>query len=411
MNRYDVAVVGAGPVGSFVAKKIATEGYKVLIIEEHKKVGMPLKCAGLVTTRVFDLGDFSKKNVVQNKIYGANIHSPSGNTLSIGGDKAHALAIARSMFDEEIVKQAKNKGADVFLESKVNTAQETTKEIILNLKQKETTRQISCNLLIGADGANSKIRKAFNFPQPREILQGIGAEAKDTNLDPKYVEIFVGNKIAPGFFAWIIPTNNKGTEARVGLCIPQNSRHPPKHYFSKMFTNDVSSYFLKDAEITQHIGGSIPFGPLKKTVDQNVMLVGDAAAQVKPTSGGGIYMGLLCAKHCSSVAIEALNKKTFNIQTLKKYHNLWTSDIGRELQLGMKFRRIFKKLSDKQIDKYVKKLNNQKIIDIINRYGDIDYPSKLLFPLVKKAPSLLRVLLPFVKPKKNQRFDGGGGGT
>ena len=104
MQKYDVAIAGGGPVGGYVAKAIASEGFKVALFEEHKQIGAPLKCAGLVTSRVFDFFNISKKEIVQNEIFGANIHSPSGNILSVGGDRVHALAIDRPKFDEEIMK-------------------------------------------------------------------------------------------------------------------------------------------------------------------------------------------------------------------------------------------------------------------------------------------------------------------
>ena len=225
----------------------------------------------------------------------------------------------------------------------------------------------------------------------------MGAEITGTSLDPDFVEIFVGNKTAPGFFAWIIPTNEKGTKARIGLCITQDSAYSPKHYFSNFFKNKHTSQYLENVEITKHLGGVVPLGALRKTCASNMMLVGDAAAQVKPTSGGGIYTGLLCAKHCSSVAIGALQKNDFSLRFLKKYHKLWSADIGVELNRGMKFRKIFKTLSDKQMDKYILKFQNPKIREIITKYGDIDHPSKLVKPLLKKVPSLLRLIPSIIK--------------
>ena len=115
MKTYDVAVVGGGPIGGFVAKKIANEGYNVALFEEHKKIGTPLKCAGLITTRVFDFLDFSKTKVVENEIYGAHIHYPSGNILTIGGDKIHALVIDRPQFDQEIMNDAEEESSSILI--------------------------------------------------------------------------------------------------------------------------------------------------------------------------------------------------------------------------------------------------------------------------------------------------------
>ena len=388
-KKYDVAVVGGGPIGGSVAEKIAEKKFKVAIFEQNKQVGEPLKCAGLVTPRVFDFVEFSEELVVQNRIKGANIHSPSGYTLTIGGDKVHAFVIDRVKFDQEIINNSKKNGAEIFLGNKILSAQKHERHIELITSQKT---EVECRLLIGADGPYSKMRDIFALPRPIEFLRGMGAEITGANLDPDYVEIFVGNKIAPGFFAWIIPTNEQGTKARIGLCINQDSAYPPKHYFSNFFKNRHTLQYLENIEITKHIGGVVPLGALRKTCTSNMMLVGDAAAQVKPTSGGGIYTGLLCAKHCSSVAVEALQKNNFTLRFLKKYHKLWSVDIGVELNMGMKFRKIFKNLSDKQMDKYITKFQNPKITEIITKHGDIDHPSKLVKPLLKKAPSLLKLI-------------------
>ena len=393
-KKYDVAVVGGGPIGGNVAERIAEKNYTVAIFEQKKQIGLPLNCAGLVTPRVFDFVDFSENLVVQNRIKGANIHSPSGYTLTIGGDKVHAFVIDRIKFDQEIIKNSKKNGAEIFLGNKVLSAQKHGQHIELLTSQKT---EFSCKLLIGADGPHSKIRDIFSLPRPTEFLRGIGAEVTSTSLDPDFVEIFVGNKTAPGFFAWIIPTNEKGTKARIGLCITQDSAYSPKHYFSNFFKNKHTSQYLENIEIAKHIGGVVPLGALRKTCASNMMLVGDAAAQAKPTSGGGIYTGLLCAKHCSSVAIGALQKNDFSLRFFKKYHKLWSADIGVELNRGMKFRKIFKNLSDKQLDKYITKFQNPKITEIITKYGDIDHPSKLVKPLLKKVPSLLRLIPSIIK--------------
>lgn len=394
MLEYDVAIVGGGPIGGCVAGEIARKKFKVAVFEKHKEIGTPINCAGLVTRRVFDFLDISKKIVVQNKVKGAHIHSPSGNILTIGGDKVHALVIDRLKFDREIIKNSEEKGAEVFLDNNVLSAQKIGDHIELKTSQ---NHDIKCKLLVGADGTYSKIRDRFALPDPAEFLRGIGAEVTNTNIDPDFVEIFVGRNIAPGFFAWMIPTNKNGTNARIGLCISQKTPHSPKHYFSNFLKNKHSSSYLKDVKITKYIGGIVPLGILKKTYTSNVLVVGDAAAQVKPTSGGGIYTGLLCANHCSTIAIEALQKKDYTSNFLKKYHKLWSADIGRELYLGMKFRKVYKNLTDKQMDRYIEKFQNPKITEIISKYGDIDYPSKLVKPLLKKTPSLLKLLPSIIK--------------
>jgi len=130
MIKYDVVVVGAGPVGGYVAGKIAEKNYKVIIFEKNKQIGIPVNCAGLVSPRVFDILDIKKEKVIQNTLKGANIHSPSGEVLTIGGDQTHAYAIDRTKFDNEIIKKSKEKGAEIFLENNVLSAQKIGEYIV-----------------------------------------------------------------------------------------------------------------------------------------------------------------------------------------------------------------------------------------------------------------------------------------
>ena len=119
------------------------------------------------------------------------------------------------------------------------------------------------------------------------------------------------------------------------------------------------------------------------------MIVGDASSQVKPLSGGGLYFGLLSSKHCSAVASLALEKGDLSDKFLAWYHKMWRRDLQREISIGLKIRKKFLKMSDGDIDRYLGYLNNEKVLSIIERYGDIDYPSRLIFPIIRHLPKLL----------------------
>ncbi len=392
MKKYDVIISGGGPIGGHVSKKIAEKNYSVAILEKNNEIGKYLNCAGLVTERVFKITEASSKTI-QNNIYGANVHSPCDNILKIGGDHIYAIVIDRTNFDKEIINKAEKKQVNVFLQNKLNSVEKNQNKLIIKTSKEE----YKCKILIGADGPYSKTRKLLNFPKPKEFLRGIGAEISNVSINPNFVEIFIGKNIAPGFFSWIIPINKDGTEARIGLCIDNNALNPPMFYFKKFLKNKNTRFFLKDAKIIKNITGVIPLGALKKTFADNVLLVGDAAAQVKPTSGGGLYPGLLSANHCANIVTCSLEKKNFSSKFLKKYQKLWYREIGKELTRGMTFRTIFKKMSDEEFDKYICKFNNPKIVDIVNKFGDIDYPSKLVSPLIKINPSIIKLTKNIIK--------------
>lgn len=239
MNEYEIIVAGGGPIGCFIAKQLASKGIQVAIIEEHKTIGEPLHCAGLVTQRLFDISKCSQTGIVQNKIYGAHIHSPDGSILTIGGKKIHALVINRLRFDQTLSQAAQTAGADLLTGHKIISAKKQDHTIVLSIKHNEHNKTMQCHLLIGADGSHSCIRDTFGFPKPVEILQGVGAELSNTTLDPRFVHIFVGQTIAPGFFAWAIPTNLNGTTTRIGLCIGKQNTHPLQHYFTTLLQQPI----------------------------------------------------------------------------------------------------------------------------------------------------------------------------
>ncbi|MBN1860070.1 MAG: NAD(P)-binding protein, partial [Candidatus Thermoplasmatota archaeon] len=116
MDECDVTVVGAGPIGCFIAERLASKGRNVSLFEEHSRIGEPLHCAGLVTQRVLNLTHCPPEGIVQNTIYGAIIHSPNGKTLTIGGETIHALVIDRRAFDVYLAQKAERAGAHLFLQ-------------------------------------------------------------------------------------------------------------------------------------------------------------------------------------------------------------------------------------------------------------------------------------------------------
>ena len=239
LKNVDVAVVGGGPVGCYVSREIAVRGYRVVVFEKNKEIGVPLKCAGLVSERVFDFYKGSKEEIIQNRVKGAHVHSPSGDVLTIGGDKTRAYVINRVNFDKKMAEKSCDAGVEIFLKNKVDVYSGGS----------TNPQHVRCKLLIGADGPHSMVRETFGMPPPSEMLKGIGAEVSNVNLNPDFVEIFLGGKIAPGFFAWIIPTDTDGDRGRIGLCVPSDASFSLKHYFSAFYNHQNVKPFLKQAKI------------------------------------------------------------------------------------------------------------------------------------------------------------------
>ncbi len=393
-KTFDALVVGGGPIGSNVASRISRSGYNVAVIEQKSSIGVPLKCAGLVTNRVFSLADIPYGRLIQNEITGAYIHSPKGEIYKMGGDRKRAYVIDREEFDKDIAEKAERNGVTYLLENRAFSFKRNDSKIKIYLKNTKNSEEefFESDILIGADGANSAIRRHFSLPEPNEFLMCIGAEVDNVDIEPDFVHLFFGKEIAPGFFAWIIPLNKEGDSARMGLCVSQPPPKSMRSYFLSLFNYPSTRPYLENAVITETIGGVIPLGYLDRTVDNNIMIVGDAASQVKPLSGGGLYTGLLSSKYCSQVATSALEENNFTKKFLEKYHRLWSGDLKREILIGMKIRKKFLLLDDKEIEKYLFYLRDKTILSTIEKYGDIDYPSRLIFPFIRIFPRFMKAI-------------------
>ncbi len=370
MRRYDVVVVGGGPVGGLVARQVSSQGFSTLILEEHKKIGTPVRCAGLVTERVLNLVD-APKDIILNNIKGACIHFPGGHHIHIGGQKTHAFSIDREKFDRYVVQKALAEGAKLQLNCRVIDIH--NKKVIL-----KGGKEIGYEFLVGSDGPRSIVRQKFGFPKPREMILGLNAEVYRDH-DCSLVDIFFGEKIAPGFFSWIIPA---GDIVRVGLGVREG--YNPRKYF-QLFLNTLDI----DFPVSVH-SGFIPLGPLTNFVHNNVALVGDAACQVKPSSGGGLFPGLIAALNCGDALVHALEEDA----SLATYPKEWLSQVGKELKKGYLLRKFFLHMDDRKLEKLFHILSTGDICSIINDYGDIDYPSRVIFQIIKKHPSILK-FLPF----------------
>jgi flavin-dependent dehydrogenase len=127
------------------------------------------------------------------------------------------------------------------------------------------------------------------------------------------------------------------------------------------------------------------------------MLVGDAAGQVKPTSGGGIYIGLMCSKYCVETAMTALDSDDLSVKSLRRYQKRWQDELGKELKHGMRLHKVYMHLTDDQLEEGFYLLSEPGVLDIISNEGDIDYPSKVTKRLFKSVPQLLKFAKPYLR--------------
>mgnify|MGYP001387597470 CR=1 FL=1 len=377
---FDVAVVGAGPAGSVSAKEIAAAGYKVLLLEEHDVVGQPVHCSGLISPRTLEATGLDN-DIVLNSIKGAVVYTPMGNTITVGGNRTHALVIDRALMDEGLARKAQEAGAVLALRSRLASMQRSDDGVRLHVQRgsEKAEQKIDVRLVIGADGSHSAVAKGMGTGQSEESIVAVGGEISMQSQHDDMVEVYVQPDLAPGWFGWTIPL---GTDvSRIGIGSDEQGRNPRRLLEGLMESHE----HLRDSSVLRLQGGVIPVAPLRQIAEPRAMLVGDAAGQVKPTSGGGIHTSILSAKICADVAIEALERGALGEEAAARYRTEWMRTVGLELYRGRLLRHMLAQLTPVETEQLLQLFTLKEVCEVMAAQGDIDFPVHLFSHLFRPA--------------------------
>ena len=371
MKKYDVAVVGAGPVGSTFARYIADEGFKVLMLERKREVGVPLQCAGLLGKKIKDLNIIPDEYIL-NEVCGAYLHSPSDKILEVGRNDPEAYVIDRVGYDKFLAEQAVDAGAELLLNHRVNTLNIEKGEIRVG---KNVDKCFQAEVIVGADGNASMVSNEFNPNSKTVMAAQYLLDMRGDVFDTDHVHLYVNSFISPGFI-WIIPVSK--SMARVGLFA--NMDYTGLNTVLKEFMHSNSTF--KNASILKKYHGFIPlYSPKKKIVNGRAILLGDAASQIKPTTGGGLMLGFECAKIAAETVSRAIRKEDHIL--LQEYEEEYQRRFRSELRIQMEVQRIFKSLTNEDLDQMFLKLKEGNAEELISKYGDMDTQSTLIKEMIK----------------------------
>ena len=385
---YDVVVVGAGPAGCLAAKYAAKNGAKTLIIEEHASIGSPVQCAGLLSTSAI-----RECEVVPDSgfhpITGAFVYAPGGRRIRISGGEIKAYVVDRRIFDRTLAENAIRSGADILMRTRAVGIDIGSgaygRQRILHVAIEGELDVIEADVVIGADGVQSRIARWAGLDTPETVLSGAQVSTVYDFEDPEFVEIFPGS-CAPGFFAWAIPYYGS---ARIGLAVrPGFGLESAWAHLKRLIAEHPVVSEKCDPGISGIALGGIPISVPQQTAAEGLLIVGDAAGQVKPTSGGGVYPGAVCAKIAGKIAADTVMEGDTSVRRLSEYDKLWRARIGRELAIGRRINEWMTRLSDSEINRLIRVLDDGELLDMITRYGDMDHPSVVIRKLLMNRKSM-----------------------
>jgi len=359
----DVVIAGGSVAGLICAREIASNNHSVLVIEEDYEIGTPEHCGGLVSTAgLEELGIIPFRKTFDHLIETAEIHAPNGNSFSINSKKQKVAEISRRELDKQIAHQAQKNGATI----KVRTSfQEMTDKGV-----RTSEGEIECKIFVDARGVSSLIHK-----DRTGILSSAQYEIYADWIKKGKVEVFFDQEKYPGFFAWVIPSDEgKGKVGVAGKGI--NVVEAIEKFLGTMGNYSTIRKIYAPIWIK---------GPIDKFIDGKIVIIGDAAGQAKPTTAGGIYssgMGGLYAGQAISKFLESND-----ISDLEEYQKRWTEKFGKEFEKQLFARKILERFDNNTINKLFESVTPE-ITKEISEKDDFDFHTGSIVKLLGIKGSL-----------------------
>jgi len=372
-SKYDVAIIGAGPIGIYTSIMLAKRGLAVVVIEEDMQIGAPRFCTGLISKEAFDRFSLPKE-AIEDEFSSAWIFSPLGSKVCLKSKSIQVYATDRTKFDQSLYNQAREIGVEFLLKCRCTGFGVHEDYIEERIILDGTETFIKSNIAILATGIKYNLHRSLNFSVPANFLDC--SQVQIPGESDGDIEIFLGNSIAPHSFAWIVPL--KGKKLRVGISTRKDSPSFLKSFLSYLRVKGRIS--IKNYDIMRR---PIPLEPIKNSYRTRILVVGDAAGQVKPTTGGGIYFGLLCADLAARTVIEAFKKKDFSEKLLRHYEITWKKQIEFDLTMSIYLRKLIANFNDEQIEELVKFFSRDTIQQLIEKYADFNHHGKFISELIK----------------------------
>ncbi len=353
-EEYDIVVVGAGPAGTIAARYAAREGVSVLVLEKDRDVGYPVRCAEAINREGLEAFMKPDSRWINAEITKFGFVAPNGKKVIINLGKVEGYMLERRIFDYELAKTASDAGAEILTRAYVNgLINENGKVCGVKYEFRGDKKEVRAKLVIGADGVESRVGRWAGLETHidfRDMESCFQVTATNVECDQDTLFFYFGKEVAPEGYFWVFP-KGKGT-ANIGLGI--GGAIGKKRSALSYLNNNLKNMFPTANILTQVAGGVPSIVALKEMAAPGIMLVGDAARQVNPLSGGGISSGMVGGSIAGRLGAQSI--KNNDLTYIKKYPKEWHKARGKKHQILDKFKDGLYSFTDEQFNKLIDSL-------------------------------------------------------
>jgi digeranylgeranylglycerophospholipid reductase len=371
----DTIVVGGGPAGLYCALLLAEAGFDVAVAEEHEALGIPTHCTGVVSDELSDLFKVPA-HLILNRPTTCMMVSPSGRRLPFSSTKEGIAVIDRGEFDGELGEAAARAGVQFHCSFQV--AQVRSEPACVRVLG-SSGAALSARTCVVACGVRYGLHRQLGLGLPTLFLHSAQLEV-EAEVPDGIVELHLGREMAPEGFAWVVPVQRGGyTAAKVGIMMRGNAaRHLQQFLSGRGLTGCMAS-------AGEPMRRLLPLGPASPTYSHRVLAVGDAAGLTKPTTGGGIFYSLFSGRLAAETLIDALRDDRLSRGDLHAYETRWRAELGPHLQVSSYVRRLFTKLTDRQLETLLGAVMSDDVQRVIHQTARFNWHGELIGAMLRHS--------------------------
>ena len=380
----DVVIIGAGPAGLTTAARLAAHGHDVVVLEEHPEIGRPVHCTGVLGYEAFDELDLPRQSILD--ITGAaSFRHGHGEPVCVETERIKAAIIDRCVFDDALALRARDRGAEIRTRSRVDGLSVSGSGVTVTVRG--DARPVRARACVLACGANYRFNREQGLGVPRAFVQTAQIEMPFPQL-PR-IDIRLGRELAPGGFAWAVPFKRHDQwHVRLGLfCDTDAARR-----FQEFIEHVARESGVDPDVVPEPRLKMLPLGPVKRTIAERVVAVGDAAGLVKPTTGGGIYYSILSGAMAADALDNALRRDQLSERDLRPCEEGWRSRLGPDIRAGLAFRALATRIGDRGIQALVEVARVDGIMPLLKETADFNWHRRAALALLRH-PSVRKAVL------------------